>query len=177
MAADNEEYRHPIFVRDPDEWMQYVYKKVRLVTDDLEEHEGWVYTVDPVSQNFVLVHFSGEHIQLSIIMHHSITKTTVLEDSSQSVKQRLDMLFRPKAEAEYSAEELCMRKEMLKLWLERNRLPVEVTGSNGEVLTISNALMIQPPYRAEDCHSTNEIILARIQALIRSMPSDLKQMD
>lgn len=163
---------HPIFVSEPEEWMQYVYKKVSLMTDDQEQHEGWVYTVDPVSQNFVLVQFTDDRTTLSIVMHESIVKKTLLGETSPAIEQKLDALFRPKSEINYTEEELNSRKEKLKLWLERNRLPVQVTGNRGEVLTISNAVVIQPPYGVHNCHSTNEIILGRIQGLMKSMPDD-----
>ena len=95
MEKDSEP--HPIFVHDPEEWMQYVYKKVSVVTNDDREHEGWVYTVDPVSQNFVLVHFADDHTQMSVIMHDAITKTTVMAEGNPSIKEKLDALFRPPA--------------------------------------------------------------------------------
>lgn len=155
--------------------MQYVYKQVSVVTEDEEEHIGWVYTVDPVSQTFVLVQFIDDHQQFSILPGASVTKVRVLTDGEDSVKVKLDALFRPETEALYSDEELGHRKRKLKLWLEKNRLPVQTTGSKGEVLTISDALTIQPPYGVDDCHSTNEIILGRIQGLIKNMPVDHDQ--
>nr|KAG5704116.1 hypothetical protein BaRGS_009646 [Batillaria attramentaria] len=157
--------------------MQYVYKQVSVVTEDEEEHVGWVYTIDPVSQTFVLVQFLDDNRQVLILPGTSVTKVTVLAESADSdgIKEKLDALFRPQTEALFSEEELRGRKQKLKMWLEKNRLPVQVTGSKGEVLTISDALMIQPPYDVNDCHSTNEIILGRIQGLIKNMPEDHDQ--
>jgi gem associated protein 6 len=51
----------------------------------------------------------------------------------------------------------------------KNRLPVEI---NGELLNVAEALVIQPPYGSENCVSTNEIILGKIQGLIKNMPAD-----
>lgn len=166
---------HPIFEHDPEEWMQYVYKQVSLVTEDDEEHMGWVYTVDPVSQTYVLVQFVNDCQQLTILPGASVTKVTILADTNECIREKLDALFRPMSEPNLSEDELQSRKQKLKMWLEKNRLPVQVTGSKGEVLTISDALMIQPPYGVEDCHSTNEIILGRIQGLIKNMPEDHDQ--
>lgn len=165
---------HPIFVHDPEEWMQYVYKKVSVVTNDDNEHEGWVYTVDPVSQNFVLVQFAEDHTQISIIVRDAITKTTVLAESNPSMKEKLDALFRPTV-VNYSDEELKARKLKLKSWLDKNRLPVRLTGSQEEVLTIADVVMIQAPYGVHDCCSTNEVILGRIHGLIKNMPEDHDQ--
>ncbi|PVD38825.1 hypothetical protein C0Q70_01449 [Pomacea canaliculata] len=172
MEVENSSETHPIFLRDPDEWLQYVYKHVSVVTEDDDEHVGWLYTVDPVSESFVLVHFLEENVQLSILLGSSITKVTVLADAGVGVKEKLDALFRPKAEAEISEDELKARKQKLKMWLEKNRLPVQLTGDNSEILSISDALIIQPPYGENNCHSMNEIILGRIQGLIKSMPED-----
>lgn len=172
---DQESELHPIFSHDPEEWMHYIYKHVSVVTEDEEEHVGWVYTIDPVSQSFVLVHFSEDRTQLSILFRPSITKVSILAESLPGIKQRLDALFQPKIFAQVSEEELKLRKQKLKMWLEKNRLPVQVTGVNEEVLTISDALLIQPPYGVDDCHSTNEIVLGRIQGLIKNMPEDHDQ--
>ena len=166
---------HPIFLHDPDEWMQYVYEKVSVLTESGEEYEGWVYTIDPVSQNYVLVQFVDEQAQVTIIMSDTISKTTVLADSDPRVKDKLDLLFRPRVETNLSVEELKAKKRKLKLWLEKNRLPVQMSGSEEEVLTIADALTIQPPYDVDNCHSTNEIILGRIQGLIKNMPEDQDQ--
>ncbi|KAK7112791.1 gem-associated protein 6-like [Littorina saxatilis] len=173
METENE--LHPIFKHDPEEWMQFVYKKISIITNDGKEHEGWVYTVDPVSQTFVLAQFSDDATQLFILMSDAISKTTILADSNPSIKEKLDAMFRPEMEQKFSEEELKARKQKLKMWLEKNRLPVQLTGSQEEVFTISDALTIQPPYGVNNCHSTNEIILGRIQGLIKNMPDDQDQ--
>ncbi|KAL8591015.1 hypothetical protein ACOMHN_021780 [Nucella lapillus] len=175
MPEEKETPLHPIFLHDPEEWLQYVYKKVSVVANDGSEHEGWVYTIDPVSQSIVLVQFVEEQTQLSIIMKDTVNKMTILADSNPGIKTKLDAMFRPKTEMKLSEEDLKAKKMKLKSWLEKNRLPVEITGSHEEVLTISGALTIQPPYDVNDCHSTNEIILGRIQGLIKSMPEDHEQ--
>ena len=74
-------------------------------------------------------------------------------------------------QTDYSEEDLVRRKTELKAWLQRNHIPVQESGDNGELLSISDALFIQPPYGAENCVSTNEIILGRVQALINSKPA------
>lgn len=84
-------------------------------------------------------------------------------------------MFRPPEVEALSEEELEKRKNVLKSWLLKNRLPVQVAGNNGELLSISDALFIEPPYGVENCRSTNEIILGRIQGLIKNMPSDQEE--
>lgn len=44
--------KHPVFHRDVLKLKNYVYKKVTVLTLDGREHNGWVYTVDPVSERY-----------------------------------------------------------------------------------------------------------------------------
>ena len=164
---------HPIFLHDPEDWMQYLYKKVSIVTDNNEEHEGWVFTIDPVSQNIALVQFYDDRTQIFLIMHDSMLTKTVLADGDPTIRAKLDALFRPKSEDMVSEEELCSRKKMLTVWLRKNHLPVEETGPKQEILSVANALVINPPYEESSCHSINEIILGRIQSLVKNMPRDM----
>lgn len=167
-----EEDVHPIFNKDPEEWMQYVYKKVSVVTEDGLEHTGLVYTVDPVSESFVLVNAINDQTKVEIVLGHAVTSVTVLSDATEVNKQQLDSMFRPESELKLSREELKRKQNLVKSWLLKNRLPVEVGGSEDEVITVAGALIIQPPYEPENCISTNEIILGKIQGLIKNMPKD-----
>ncbi|KAK6187958.1 hypothetical protein SNE40_005874 [Patella caerulea] len=159
--------QHPIFKTDPDEWIQLLYKQVSIVTDDGVEHTGWVYTIDPVSQSYVLAKFSKDNADLEIILGHAVTKLTIINNDSEVHREKLDMLFKPEAALKMSPEEIKKRQLLLKSWLEKNRLPVVVSGDE---LSISDALTIHPPYNPDDCFSSNEIILGRIQGLIKNMP-------
>ncbi|XP_052815931.1 gem-associated protein 6-like [Mya arenaria] len=163
---------HPIFTKDPEEWMQFVYKKVSLVTDDGVEHVGLVYTVDPVSETFVLVNFDGEDVKVNIVVGHCVKAVSVLIEDSEMYKQRLDRLFRPIAASKMTEEEIRNQQTVVRMWLLKNRLPVEVSGPQGENLSVAEALVIQPPYGPDNCVSNNEIILGKIQGLIKNMPSD-----
>ncbi|ESO85798.1 hypothetical protein LOTGIDRAFT_221243 [Lottia gigantea] len=161
--------QHPIFKTDPEEWMQLLYKQVSIITDNDVEHTGWVYTVDPVSQSYVLVQFTDEKIGLEIIPGHAVSKLTVLNNDSELHRDKLNSLFRPQRTHDIPSEEIKKRQLILKSWFEKNRLPVVVAGDE---LSISDALTIHPPYTPEDCVSSNEIILGRIQGLIKNMPKD-----
>ena len=48
-------------------------------------------------------------------------------------------------------------------------------GTKGELLTLADALVIHPPYGEDNCFSTNEIILGKIQGLIKNMPAGQEQ--
>ncbi|KAL4239853.1 Gem (Nuclear organelle) associated protein 6 [Mactra antiquata] len=160
---------HPIFTKDPDEWMQYVYKQVSIMLQDGKEYCGIVYTVDPVSETFVLVNFVDDKMKTDLIFKHATSSITILNDNVELNKSKLDRLFRPDGHHNWTDEELKSRLQLLKSWLLKNRLPVEV---DGELLHVAGALVVQPPYNPENCISTNEIILGKIQGLIKNMPSD-----
>ena len=166
---------HPVFRKDPEDWMQYVYKQVRVLTADGVEHMGWVYTIDPVSESFVLIQFVDDRPQLDILMGHAITKVIVIDENTEVHKEKLDALFRPQMFPAMSSEDIKKKQMLVKLWLDKNRLPVQVGGVADELLLISDALVIEPPYRVENCRSTNEIILGRIQELLKNMPENQDQ--
>lgn len=85
------------------------------------------------------------------------------------------------APLEYRHESLCCEeiKETVNLqsakshlykWLIRNMLPVE---DIDDVLYVHNGhVIISPPYKAENCVSSNSIILGRIQHLVQNMPKE-----
>lgn len=146
--------------------------QVSIQLDDGQEVCGLVYTVDPVSDTFVLVNFIGDKMKLEIVLHHAISSITVLNEDIDANKQKLDNLFRPGGQESLTDEDVKRRQNIVKLWLLKNRLPVEV---NGELLSVAEALVIQPPYEPENCISTNGIILGKIQGLIKNMPTDQDQ--
>lgn len=168
-----EQKKHPIFTHDPGELVHYVYKEVCVTSEEGSTHVGWVYTVDPVSQCVVLVNFdsNGSMTGLKVIMGHSVQNIVIVDDDSQKHKTELDSLFKPKQNS-FSPEEISLRKDNLVSWLLRNRIPIEISKENSDMLVLSDALTIEPPYKPENCRSTNEIILDRVQALMKNMPEE-----
>ena len=65
------------------------------MTEDGLEHVGLVYTVDPVSETYVLV-TPGEMTKLEMILGHAVRTVTVLSENTDMYKEQLDNLFRPK---------------------------------------------------------------------------------
>lgn len=167
---------HPIFSTDPAEHVQYVGKRVRVTGLDGGSPEGWVYTVDPVSQSVVLAIMSedGESItHLTVVMGHSVKDIQVLDEDTEKHREQLDRLFRCDLTENVSPEEMLQRMQTLKSWLLKNRLPVTVSKDNADVLDVADVLTIHSPYGPDNCVSTNEIILGRIQGLIKNMPKDV----
>lgn len=61
-------------------------------------------------------------------------------------------------------------KTHLYKWLRRNMLPVE---DIDDVLYVHNGhVIITPPYKSENCISSNSIILGRIQHLVQNIPKE-----
>ncbi|XP_033106397.1 gem-associated protein 6-like isoform X1 [Anneissia japonica] len=161
---------HDLDIR-PCMFLELVYMEIELFDINGRRYRGWVHTVDPVSKSIVLVEF-GEGTCVHVIMGHALKSLNVLNENKSTRKDELDSLFELSKGGRYTKQDLVKRKNAVRDWLERNRIPVMLTGEKGENLTVSNALYIVAPYRPEDCISTNEIILDRVQSLLRSRPDD-----
>ncbi|NXL64140.1 GEMI6 protein, partial [Chordeiles acutipennis] len=153
--------------KSPLDWEQYVNKMVKVAGVEKHKYEGWVLTVDPVSASIVLATFlENEQVSISIVLGHAVQEVEILKEGDDEMKQRLSCIFAPEESKAYSPEELEKRKNDLKAWLETNHIPVTEQGEAGRTLCVAGVLTIDPPYRPEECSSTNEIILSRVQGLI-----------
>ena len=176
-ASKEIQKQHPIFTKDPGEKMHYLFKEVRVTTEDGNSHSGHVYTIDPVSQSVVLVKFNSDTHSMEgikVVMGHAVEDIVIIDDNTETYKDKLNSLFKPPETTQLSGEEIEQQRDKLKLWLLKNRIPIEVSENNGNVLTLANALTIEPPYGPENCRSTNETILGRVQGMITNMPDDFE---
>ncbi|XP_006007834.1 gem-associated protein 6 [Latimeria chalumnae] len=154
--------------KQPLEWRDYLNKEVKVAADGKHEYQGWVFTIDPVSGTIVLVNFLEDgKASVSAIMGHAIQGVEVVNEGDTSMAGRLTSLFMPTDNKSYSRVEVQQKKSSLKVWLEKNRIPVTEQGEQQETLCVAGVLTIDPPYRPEDCRSSNEIILSRVQNLIQ----------
>ncbi|NXC53477.1 GEMI6 protein, partial [Aleadryas rufinucha] len=154
--------------KSPLDWETYVNKLVKVVAVEKHEYEGWVLTVDPVSASIVLATFpENEKVSISFIMGHAVQEVQILQEGDSDMKQRLAHIFAPEESEAYSLEELEKRKNALKTWLETNHIPVGEQGELGRTLSVAGVLTIDPPYGPEQCSSSNEIILSRVQGLVQ----------
>ncbi len=109
----------------------------------------------------------NERPSVRVILGHAVTDVQILRRGTEETERQMKSVFMPDRAQTLSMDELKSRRESLRLWLEKNRVPVT---EDGEVLRVANALTISAPYRPGDCSSSNEIILARIQSLVESNP-------
>ncbi|CAJ1052775.1 gem-associated protein 6 [Xyrichtys novacula] len=152
----------------PLQWTRYVNKKVNVKAGKDEEHRGWLLTVDPVSASLVLVNFRGESgASVQVVMGHAVEEVQVLQEADEETMQRLQSSFLPTNTHRLDPKEQAAIRGRVRTWLEKNRVPVV---EEGEELRVAGVLTITAPYRPEDCCSSNQIILDRIQKLIQNQP-------
>ncbi|XP_042745279.1 gem-associated protein 6 [Tympanuchus pallidicinctus] len=155
--------------KSPLDWETYVNKRVKVAADEKNEYEGWVLTVDPISASVVLANFpENEPVSILVVLGHAVQEVNIMQDADDEMKARLSRIFEPEETKAYSPEELHKRKNDLKKWLETNHIPVTEQGESGRTLCVAGVLTIDPPYSPEECSSSNEIILSRVQGLVQS---------
>lgn len=153
--------------KSPLEWEDYVYKEVRVIASE-KEYKGWLLTTDPVSANIVLVNFLEDgRLCVTGIMGHSVQTVETVSEGDHRVREKLTHLFTSGDCKGFSPEDLEKKRTSLKKWLEKNHIPVTEEGEAQRTLCVAGVLTIDPPYAPENCSSSNEIILSRIQDLIQ----------
>ncbi|XP_035261361.1 gem-associated protein 6 [Anguilla anguilla] len=154
--------------KNPLEWNEYVNKEVKVTADEKHEYQGWVCTVDPVSASIVLVNFQNTgKASIVVVMGHAVREVEILKEGDEEMAKRLSSLFMPEGRQVLSTDELKRKRECLRAWLEKNLIPVT---EEGETLRVAGVLTVNPPYGSQDCCSSNEIILSRVQSLVESNP-------
>ncbi|XP_069625168.1 gem-associated protein 6 isoform X1 [Ranitomeya imitator] len=155
--------------KTPLEWQEYVNKEVTVFADEKNEYQGWAVTIDPVSASVVLVNFEDDQkIVVRMVMGHAVQKVEIRKDSDEVTKQKLQNIFNlQESSSAYKKEDLETKKLNLKGWLQQNNIPVTEQGQSTRTLCVAGVLTIDPPYGPENCSSTNEIILSRIQGLLQ----------
>ncbi|XP_026179702.1 gem-associated protein 6 [Mastacembelus armatus] len=155
----------------PLQWIRYVNKQVTVKAGKDEVHRGWLLTVDPVSASLVLVDFKENGgASVHVVMGHAVEEVQILQEADEETADRLRTSFLPPRTCGLDPEELRRRRGSVQRWLEKNRVPVE---EEGDELRVAGVLTIRAPYGPEDCSSSNQIILDRIQKLIQNLiPTD-----
>ncbi|XP_028272548.1 gem-associated protein 6 isoform X2 [Parambassis ranga] len=151
----------------PLQWLRYINREVKVRAGNDEEHRGWLLTVDPVSASVVLVNFRKGGASVQVVMGHAVEEVEVLKEADDETAERLRTTFLPQRTLSLDPVELRRRRGAICKWLQKNRIPVEEAG---EELRVAGVLIIMAPYRPEDCCSSNQIILGRIQRLIQTRP-------
>ncbi|XP_061737106.1 gem-associated protein 6 [Nerophis ophidion] len=151
----------------PLRWTPYVNKEVKVTAGKDEVFGGWLLTVDPVTASLVLVQLrsvGGASVQ--VVMGQAVQQVEVLQEADPGTARRLHSLFPPPGPGAMEPGERVRRRCRVRRWLEKNRIPVE---EEGEELKVAGVLTIATPYGPDDCSGGNEIILDRIQKLLRQL--------
>ncbi|CAH1396852.1 unnamed protein product [Nezara viridula] len=135
----------------------HIDRNIVVETNDGVKHEGSLYTVDPVSESILLVTKKEKGFSIELIFKHAIHNLISVGELNP-VKL---------GEEEKNVENLSVIRERLKDWLSKNLVPFE---ESGECLKLAGQLTINPPYGIDNCISSNEMVLCKIQKLIERMP-------
>lgn len=171
MPCDSTEKIHPVFTNDPIQFQEFVYKEVKVKCKGKESHElvGWVHSVDPVSECISLVTFHDDTVDVTLVMGQCVGDVEVVNENTDTHRVALDQLFNRHTKS-LSAEEQSLRRDKLMSWLQKNRIPVTNTGQRGDLISVSGAALIYPPYGPQDCNCANQIMLEKLQKLIQLTP-------
>ncbi|CAH0385979.1 unnamed protein product [Bemisia tabaci] len=158
---------------DPLYYLDFVQKFVQIKTLSDKVYQGTVVTVDPKSDNVVLVSHSDGKPCIDIIMGHSVQSIQICSQASGSSLQwslgeNLLKCLEDSDESAVSVEELSARKQRLKVWLSKNLITVT---EEGNLLKLDDVLVIHPPYGVKQCTSSNQIILGKVQTLVQKLYS------
>lgn len=150
----------------PSSLAQFIDQHVTFTLCDGRKISGFVYTIDPVSYCVVMVQNNDENI--TFIMGHSVKLIARTEHDGHQESIKFMDSFVNRDNKLYSKDELIDKKEKLKDWLSKNRIPVQ---EKDDRLHVMGLLWIEQPYDSESCRCTNEIVLNRVRNLIENIPS------
>merc|ERR550519_3337864 len=110
-------------------------------------------------------------LSVEIIPGHIIEEISVVSEAEATILNDLEAKI-------LTEEELTAKRDEVRDWLTANRIPVEIGGVKGDVIQVAGkALIIKPPYDVQRCFSLNEIILKKVQQLLRNRESGVERME
>lgn len=110
---------------------------------------------------------------MQVVMGHAVQQVQVLKVADQETAERFQACFLPPTIQNVSPEKL-RRRSKIRIWLLKNQVPVE---EEGDMLRVAGVLTISSPYKLEDCCSSNQIVLDRIQKLIQKLVLEETHLD
>ncbi|KAF2358967.1 Gemin6 [Trinorchestia longiramus] len=163
---------HPVYSNDPRKLVSLINQFVTVTTKNQKLISGWVHTVDPVSESFVLVKFGmegGTAESIILVPGYNVTNVRLHPDvASPQLKDKIDSLFQQN-EAHFSKADLDRRRDALCVWLKDNRVSYSMKADN--CLEVLQFATIKPPYTAQSVVCTNEVVLDKILKLLQDCPN------
>ncbi|CAL8102575.1 unnamed protein product [Calicophoron daubneyi] len=163
----------------PAEWDSCISRKVRLRCKNDKVFEGFVYTVDPKSGNFVLLQTDRDPPLLAIVCSWAIKGIEILESELpsdvselfQSLPDRLNqgtLRTNPaSADTVVSSEVVQQRRERLIEMFKSDG--IELIEVEPGVFSVNDVVFIEPPYSVESCSGKNVLVLDRVKKLVMTL--------
>ena len=170
MADEKEESWHSLSVGT---LRKYTNKRIIIDLKNNSRKVGLVHAIDPVTRTVVLEEQnedSTDDKELTFVLGHAVSRVVLESDanSSESHHHEITDFIGDGKSNDYSEDELAKRRAELIEWLTLNRVPATECSEDSAVLSVMGVLFVEPPYDPECCRCSNEIILDRVQKLIKA---------
>jgi len=165
------EDQHRVFLNKPLDLLSKLHCKVTLSSVRGSKVTGGLLAVDPVTDTAVIVDLGADselgRCPVTVVPFVNWNSLEII-DSSEEFKKRVKSVQAEQSQGcDLSEEDLKIAREKVTAWLVKNGLTAVL---RGEDLVIADAVILEPPFTAESCSATNEIILSRVQHILKSMP-------
>ena len=162
-----------MFLNRPVDLLNSLHCKVAVSSARGYRVSGGLLAVDPVTDTAVIV--DTDNSDAGDINNYPVTIVPLVRwddmeivDSSEVYKELVrNIKFEQSDKCDMSEEETEAARDKVTAWLAKNGLEAVVKGSD---VVIADAVIMEAPFTAESCSATNEIILARVQDIVRRVP-------
>ncbi|XP_077286180.1 gem-associated protein 6-like [Arctopsyche grandis] len=161
----NSDGAQPLHTQPPSKLACFIGTYVSICTSNNSNYEGFVDAIDPYTGSIILSTLICGVPETKIVVGFSIRDITIKDPPP-------DRVHRVFISNEKSLDQTDIQsiKSKTHSWLLRNLLPVKEVDDKLHVH--DGHVIISPPYKPENCTSSNSIVLGRIQHLLQNMPSD-----
>ena len=167
---------HRVFLNKPLDLLNSLHCKVTVSSVRGEKLTGGLLAVDPVTDTAVIVDLEDSEVgvndglgkfTVTVVPFVDWTSLEII-DASQVYKERVrNVQVEQSQSCDMSEEAIATARERVTNWLAKNGLTTAVRGDD---LVIADAVILQPPFTADSCSATNEIILSRVQNILKCIP-------
>lgn len=132
-----------------------------------------------MSYSYIIVKPSGtseDKMLVEVIPGCAIQNVVIIEEPTPTLKDptTIDKLFISTSNCmNFDPNFLPRRKLQVTQWFQKNFIPIQQCKDDPDSLIIMNSLKIMSPYGVDDCYTDNEVVLGKIQGLLKAMPPDV----
>ena len=134
---------------------------------------GGLIAIDPVTDSAMLVTNINDEVNnisqasVTIVPFVDWTSLAVI-DGSENIKSKLKQLVTEHTDKKHNLtpEQLKEKQQKIKMHLAQYGLETKIDGDN---LIIADIVIVVPPFTAEECSGTNEIVLGKIKKLLQNI--------